>query len=120
MPNSRSRDIDSDYLLNEQYKNADNLTARAQLHIRFSTNRYRWQSWLFDQFDLPPDARVIELGTGPSWLWVENIQRIPAGWNITLTDFSPGMIDEASGIWLTAFVLSTMRLLMFNRFRMLM
>ena len=73
MTNSRSRGIDSDYLLNEQYKNAQNLTARARLHIRFSTNKYRWPTWLFDRFDLPGDARLIELGTGPSWLWVENV-----------------------------------------------
>jgi SAM-dependent methyltransferase len=90
-----SRRINSNYLLNHQYKDAQNLSARARLHIRFSTNKYRWQNWLFDQFDLPPDARVIEFGTGPSWLWSENMHRIPNGWDITLTDFSPGMIDES-------------------------
>jgi ubiquinone/menaquinone biosynthesis C-methylase UbiE len=28
-------------------------------------------------------------------LWTKNAHRIPAGWNITLTDLSPGMLDEA-------------------------
>jgi ubiquinone/menaquinone biosynthesis C-methylase UbiE len=95
MVDKRSIHIDSNYLLNDQYKNAQNLAARAQLHVRFSTNKNRWQRWLFDQFDFPPDAKVIEFGTGPSWLWAENLDRIPAGWDITLTDFSPGMIDES-------------------------
>ena len=95
MTDNRSRLIDYNYLLNEQYKNANNLAARAQIHIRFSTNKYGWQQWLFDQFDLPADARVVEFGTGPSWLWAENLHRIPTEWAITLTDFSSGMIAES-------------------------
>ena len=94
MTDNRSRRIDSNYLLNDQYKNASNLMARAQLS-RFSTNQYSWQRWLFDQFDLPATARVIDFGTGPSWLWTENLDRIPPGWDITLTDFSSGMIEES-------------------------
>ncbi len=87
---------DPNYLLNEQYKNASNLNARANLHIRFSTNRYGWMRWVFDELmDLPPDARVLELGCGPGGLWNENRSRIPAGWQITLSDFSPGMLEEA-------------------------
>lgn len=33
---------DQTYLLNEQYKNSANLTARIQLHERFSVNTYDW------------------------------------------------------------------------------
>lgn len=87
---------DQNYLLNDQYKTPANLNARAQLHIRFSTNRYGWMRWLFDELmDLPPDARVLELGCGMGGLWDENRERIPAGWQITLSDFSPGMLETA-------------------------
>jgi len=69
MPDIRSNHADTHYLLTDQYKNADNLAARAQLHERFSTNKYGWQRWLFDQFDFPPTTRIVEFGSGPGWLW---------------------------------------------------
>jgi ubiquinone/menaquinone biosynthesis C-methylase UbiE len=86
---------DQEFLLTEQYKNASNLDARIQLHRRFSTNKYGWMRWVFDQFDLPPVCRILDLGCGPANLWAENLDRIPAGWQITLTDFSPGMVAQA-------------------------
>ena len=79
----------------DQYRNSSNLNARVNLHRRFSTNAYGWQRWVFDQLDLPPRARILELGCGPAALWRENLARIPPGWDITLTDASPGMLEEA-------------------------
>jgi ubiquinone/menaquinone biosynthesis C-methylase UbiE len=81
--------------LREQYKDGSNLMARVRLHARFSTNRYGLFRWIFDQISLAPDARVMELGTGTALLWTENANRIPAGWRVTLSDFSHGMIAEA-------------------------
>jgi ubiquinone/menaquinone biosynthesis C-methylase UbiE len=86
--------IDQDYLRNHQYQNAANLTSRMNLHEQFSTNKYGWHRWVFDQFDLPATARILELGSGPGWLWNENRYRIPASWGITLSDFSAGMLEE--------------------------
>jgi ubiquinone/menaquinone biosynthesis C-methylase UbiE len=88
---------DANYLLNDQYRDAANLNARAQLHARFSTNRSSWFRWLFDQLALPAHASVLEIGCGPGWFWQENRDRLPSGWAITLTDFSPGMLAEAQG-----------------------
>ena len=87
--------IDAKYLLTDQYKDASNLNARFQLHERFSKNKHGWHRWVFDQFSLPPDAVILELGCGPGHLWLKNIDRIPDGWNITLSDFSQGMLQEA-------------------------
>jgi ubiquinone/menaquinone biosynthesis C-methylase UbiE len=81
--------------LREQYKNAANLNDRIQLHVRFSTNRQDFHMWIFEQLKLAPDSRILELGCGPGSLWRPNMARIPAGWQITLTDFSPGMLAEA-------------------------
>lgn len=80
-----------------QYRDASNLGARIALHQCFSTNDHPWQRWVFDQFELPPARRVLELGCGPGNLWVENMDRIPEGWSLTLTDASPGMVREAEG-----------------------
>ena len=85
---------DQRYLLNEQYKDASNLNARIALHERFSTNPYDWHCWVFEQFHIPPQAKVMELGCGPGKLWLNNAERIPEGWQVTLTDFSPGMLQE--------------------------
>ena len=79
----------------DQYRNASNLNARILLHQRFSTNKYGWHRWVFDQFRFPPQVRILELGCGPGDLWCENLERIPAGWEITLSDFSPGMVQQA-------------------------
>lgn len=86
---------DQHYLLTDHYKNASNLNARIQLHERFSTNTYDWYRWAFDQIKTRPRSRVLELGCGPGRLWLNNFDRIPKDWQITLSDFSPGMLQEA-------------------------
>jgi SAM-dependent methyltransferase len=86
---------DQDYLLSEQYQDDANLGARINLHRRFSTNPESWFDWVFDIFDLPATSRVLEVGCGPGDLWLENIDRIPPGWEITLSDFSTGMVRRA-------------------------
>jgi ubiquinone/menaquinone biosynthesis C-methylase UbiE len=87
---------DQNYLKTDQYKDATNLNARVTIHDRFSTNPYGWFNWVFDTLvRMPADSRVLELGSGSGLLWKSSIDRIPAGWRITLSDFSPGMLDAA-------------------------
>ncbi len=91
-----SRFTDQQYLKNDQYKDSSNLDARVAIHKRFSMNPYGWMNWVFDSLlKLPEDAKILELGCGPGWLWKENVNRIPTDWNITLSDLSPGMLDAA-------------------------
>jgi SAM-dependent methyltransferase len=78
-----------------QYRDNTNLGARAGLHERFSTNPCGWLNWVFAQLDLPAQARILDLGCGPGTLWQQNLARIPAGWQITLGDLSPGMACTA-------------------------
>jgi ubiquinone/menaquinone biosynthesis C-methylase UbiE len=81
--------------LEKQYKDSSNLDARIRLHQRFSVNPYGWHPWVFDHLDLPPHARILELGCGPGYLWQENLARIPTGCEILLSDFSAGMLEQA-------------------------
>ena len=90
-----SKRSDQSYLLSQQYRDASNLKARINLHTRFKTNSYDWFHFVFDQFKLPENAAILELGCGPGNLWLSNLDRIPAGWEVSLSDFSPGMLDEA-------------------------
>jgi SAM-dependent methyltransferase len=82
--------------LGEQYRTAENLDVRVSLHQRFSTNRYGWHRWVFDQLDLPASGRaVLEIGCGPGHLWRQNRDRLPSGAAIVLADLSRGMLSEA-------------------------
>ena len=78
-----------------QYRDASNLDARIALHRRFGAGEKPLPRWIFERLDLPPDARILELGCGPGLLWSENEERIPDGWSITLSDASPGMARAA-------------------------
>lgn len=90
------RGTDQQYLKTDQYRDSSNLDARTSIHQRFSTNPYGWFQWVFDAMTkLPANARILELGCGHGLLWKENASRIPAGWNITLSDLSSGMLDAA-------------------------
>lgn len=88
---------DQAYLLNSQYKDGTNFGARVELSKRFSVNRYGLHRWIFDHFHFAEGSKILELGCGLGLLWLSNRERIPPGWQITLTDFSPGMLQEARG-----------------------
>jgi ubiquinone/menaquinone biosynthesis C-methylase UbiE len=91
-----SKFTDQQYLKFDQYKDATNLNARLTIHEQYSTNSYGWFNWVFDTLiKLPVDAKILELGCGPAILWKSIFDRIPAGWNVTLSDLSPGMLDAA-------------------------
>ena len=91
-----SKFTDQKYLKDDQYKDSSNLDARVAIHNRFSVNPQGWMNWVFDHLlKLPEDANLLELGCGPGYLWKENVLRIPAGWRVTLSDLSSGMLDAA-------------------------
>ncbi len=84
---------DRDHLRCHQYGDTSNLNARYELHARFSTNSRGWHPWVFDQITAPSGGRILEVGCGAGYLWTHNAERIPAHWNATLSDFSPGMVE---------------------------
>ena len=91
-----SKFTDQGYLKTDQYRDSSNLDARVVMHQRFSTNSYGWFNWVFDTLvKLPEKTKILDLGCGPAHLWKECASRIPAGWHITLSDLSSGMLDAA-------------------------
>ena len=78
-----------------QYTTDANLGSRVALHQNFSTNKYGWFKWVFDQIDLTERKNILELGCGNGMLWKKNLYRIPDDISITLTDFSEGMVASA-------------------------
>jgi ubiquinone/menaquinone biosynthesis C-methylase UbiE len=53
---------------------------------------------LFEREAPAAGARVLEVGCGPALMWKVNAARIDPSWTLTLTDFSPGMVDVARGV----------------------
>jgi ubiquinone/menaquinone biosynthesis C-methylase UbiE len=86
----------SDYLKTQQYAHAGNLAARIRLHEQYSTNKESMQRWQFDRLlkAVPAEANVLEVGCGRGDLWKQNADRIPAGWDIRLSDLSAGMLED--------------------------
>jgi ubiquinone/menaquinone biosynthesis C-methylase UbiE len=79
----------------EQYATNANLRARIALHDRFSRTTVSYPQWIFEGYAFGEEADVLEVGCGDANIWRENRDRIPPGWRLTLTDFSPGMVDAA-------------------------
>jgi ubiquinone/menaquinone biosynthesis C-methylase UbiE len=82
-------------LKDKQYINSSNYSARIFLHYKFSSNKNSWPLWLFDNINKIENAKVLEIGCGNGLFWKINSDRIPENWNITLTDFSDGMLKDA-------------------------
>ena len=88
---------DPESLKSSQYASEKNLSARIYIHANFSTNLTDYTEWIFDHMlnDFPENARIVEFGCGNGLIWTSNAHRIPDGWDITLTDLSQGMLDDA-------------------------
>lgn len=78
-----------------QYNSDRNLNARQALHTGFSTNKYGWYNWVFDQYRFKPKDSVIEFGCGNGIIWEANKNKVSKDIQITLTDLSEGMLGSA-------------------------
>lgn len=92
---------DPDALKKSQYAKPTNLQKRQYLHEHFSTNEQRIFDWMWGYLlpSAPDNATVLEVGCGPANLWQDAHRsgRYPEGWQLTLTDFSEGMLETAKG-----------------------
>jgi ubiquinone/menaquinone biosynthesis C-methylase UbiE len=82
--------------LQRQYRDSSNFRKRSLLVGKFSANRYPWYRWVYDQFaKIDSRSVIVELGCGPGSLWKWNLDRIPRGSTIVLSDFSAGMLRDS-------------------------
>lgn len=86
---------DLESILKKQYKDASNIMARINLHKQYSVNKQGWFPWIYEQMQVKPGQKILELGCGAGDLWVENAEKFPADISITVTDISDGMLRDA-------------------------
>ena len=73
----------------------DPLELRNQIQEKHGSHPVPWFRWLFERLHLPGASRVLEVGSGGGWLWLENRARIPTGWKLTLSDRAVERVREA-------------------------
>lgn len=81
-------------MVKEQYKTDEKFNLRGNLHS-YNINKTDWTNWCFNQMEFPSNAKILELGCGTGDLWYRNCNNIKDDWNITLSDFSKGMLLSA-------------------------
>lgn len=77
-----------------QYQNASNISARINLHSLYSQNKQGWFPWIFEQCQIRPDMKILEIGCGDGTLWTSTLSRLPSHVQITLSDISEGMLRD--------------------------
>lgn len=83
-------------VVEEQYKDTNNLALRKSLHEKYSVNKIGFQKWMFRQYPFHEKCRILELGSGRGELWncyFENDRLQGYEMDITLSDFSEAMVD---------------------------
>jgi SAM-dependent methyltransferase len=77
-----------------QYGDSRKLAVRAALH-KYTVAETSWFSWVAQQLPFKPGDRVLDVGCGPAWFWAAIAGALPANIDLTLSDLSPGMVEEA-------------------------
>ena len=80
--------------VSEQYKTPANLQTRISIHQKYSVNKQGFGNWIYDQYPLRENMRILELGCGDGSMWREKF--LPDGTTLTLSDFSEGMVNAAA------------------------
>lgn len=79
----------------EQYSDSQKLAARARLHNEYTIAEMDWFPWVAKQLPLSANARILDTGCGPGWFWAAAASELPKDIELTLSDLSPGMVQEA-------------------------
>ena len=78
-----------------QYATADRLNRRISIHEKYSVNRQGFGPWIASHYDFHPGQRILELGCGTGDMWRGQLDSLPQGCTLLLTDASEGMLQAA-------------------------
>ena len=78
-----------------QYGDSRKLAARARLNREYTIAETGWFPWVAKQLPLKTGNQVLDVGCGPGWFWAATTNELPEKLHLTLSDLSPGMVQEA-------------------------
>lgn len=78
-----------------QYQTAAHLNTRISIHDKYSTNKEPFGDWIVSHYQIRPGMNILELGCGTGSMWKDHLDLLSGGTHLTLTDFSPGMLETA-------------------------
>lgn len=81
--------------IKNQYQDASNISSRINLHSLYAQNKKGWFPWVYEQCQIRPGMKVLEIGCGDGTLWTSNLKDLPEDVDITLSDISEGMLRDA-------------------------
>ncbi|WP_422804547.1 class I SAM-dependent methyltransferase [Streptococcus sp. FT1-55] len=82
----------------EQYQKHNNLDIRVELHKRYSKNKFGFNNWIFSNYQITEDIKVLELGCGTGELWKNQLDVIDKMEQLIVTDFSSDMVEKTKSV----------------------
>lgn len=82
----------------EQYQKHNNLDIRIELHKRYSKNKFGFNNWIFSNYQITDDIKVLELGCGTGELWKNQLDVIDKMEQLIVTDFSSDMVEKTKSV----------------------
>ena len=82
----------------EQYEKQDNLDIRVKLHKKYSKNKLGFNNWIFSNYQITNEVKVLELGCGTGELWKSNSDSIDKMKQLVITDFSKDMVKTTKSV----------------------
>lgn len=79
----------------KQYGDSRKLAARARLNSKYTIAEIGWFPWVAKRLPLEAGDHVLDVGCGPGWFWAVTAGELPEQLDLTLSDLSPGMVQEA-------------------------
>ena len=81
--------------IEKQYQTAEKLNTRISIHEKYSVNKQSFGDWIVSYYEIKPGFRILELGCGTGDMWKGKLHLLENGSQLTLTDFSEGMLEAA-------------------------
>tara|TARA_B100001250_G_C19780990_1_gene781868 strand:+ start:319 stop:1143 length:825 start_codon:yes stop_codon:yes gene_type:complete len=95
-----NKEINKEYLKEQQYKSTKYLEARIKIH-QFTKNKIGFHEWIFNQYDLSEfkkenkEIKILDVGCGTGVFWKKNLKNFSQfKLDITFTDATTAMIDK--------------------------
>ena len=82
----------------EQYAKQDNLDIRVNIHKKYSKNKLGFNNWIFSNYQITNEVKVLELGCGTGELWKSNSDSIDKMKQLVVTDFSKDMVKTTKSV----------------------